>query len=338
VREHRPVTVVPPVPAGLLARWGISSQAALEPATRGSNNRTLLVTDGSRRWVLRISQNLSAGQVRAEHRLLARLRRRALPFALPEPVPDCSGETVAETTAGPASLVRRIAGVRPDLRAGPALERFGAALGHLSTALAGLPLEDAPQDWSGGPLATLPAALGLAELVAELSRAGVGAAPAGLLLASADRAGGWYRRAAAGLGVQIVHGDLGPSNVLVAAGSGRVTGILDFEIAGPDVGIQDLVAALLLSGALTGAGWQSRAAALRRGVVSVRPLAGPEIEAVPELLICRSVGSVLWRAGRWRRGLAGLDDVVARLDELAATVEFVARSGDQLCTLLAADD
>ena len=47
-------------PAGLLARWGIPAEAELARAERGSNNQTFAVAHGGRRWVLRISQNLSA--------------------------------------------------------------------------------------------------------------------------------------------------------------------------------------------------------------------------------------------------------------------------------------
>ena len=57
-------------PGGLLARWGIPADAELAPAERGCNNRTYAVAHRGRRWVLRISQNLSAVQARAEHRLL----------------------------------------------------------------------------------------------------------------------------------------------------------------------------------------------------------------------------------------------------------------------------
>ena len=68
------MTPEPEVLAGMLARWGIPADADLARAERGSNNQTFTVAHRGRRWVLRISQNLSAGQVRAEHRLLGRLR------------------------------------------------------------------------------------------------------------------------------------------------------------------------------------------------------------------------------------------------------------------------
>src|SRR5947199_255722 len=57
------------------------------------------------------------------------------PFGVPGPVAGLGGERVAVTPAGPARLCRWIPGVRPELAADPALERFGRAVGLLSRAL-----------------------------------------------------------------------------------------------------------------------------------------------------------------------------------------------------------
>ncbi len=321
--------------AALLAEWGIGPGAEVTPAARGSNNRTALVSQGDRRWVLRVSQNLSAGQVLAEHRLLARLRVSDLPFAVPEPKPALTGDTVVETAGGPATLCCWIAGVRPDPRGEPALKRIGAGLGGLSAALRNVPLGDAPQRWGDGPLAALPVGVGADQLIAELTAAGASAQEMRLLASSAARADAWYQSAAGDLPVQIVHGDVGPSNVLVDERSGELTGVIDFEIAGADYRVQDLVAALALCGALEGPDWPGRATALMCGFTGVVRLDAAEINAVPELLICRAVGSTLWRAGRWRRGLAEVDEVAQRLHVLAATVRFVSEAGDLMRDLLA---
>jgi Ser/Thr protein kinase RdoA (MazF antagonist) len=73
-----------------------------------------MVTSGHRRWSLRISQNLSLAQVRAEHRLLAQLARAGLPFAVPAPVALPDGDTVADSPGGPVTLCEWIPEVRPD--------------------------------------------------------------------------------------------------------------------------------------------------------------------------------------------------------------------------------
>jgi len=125
---------------------------------RGTNNRTLQMTAGDHRWSLRISQNLTPAQVQAEHRLLARLARAGLSFAVPSPVPLPDGSTVAGTAGGPAALCEWIPGVQPDLSQEAALERSGRDAAELSDALAAVPPQDTPNDWQDGPL---PAARGV---------------------------------------------------------------------------------------------------------------------------------------------------------------------------------
>ena len=139
-----------------------------------------------------------------------------------------------------------------------------------------------------------------------------------------------------GLPAQVVHGDLGASNALVDERTGEVTGVLDFEMAGPDARVQDLLVGLLLSGALAGPGWACRAAALVRGHAAVLPLDQAEIQAVPDLLVLRCVGSVFWRAGRWRRGQATLSDVADRVAVLEAVAAWLAVHRGRLLTVLAA--
>ena len=67
----------------------------------------------------------------------------------------------------------------------------------------------------------------------------------------------------------------------------------------------------------------------------MRSLRPAEIQAVPDLLIGRSVGSVLWRGGRWRRGQASLTEVTERLDRLEQTMRWLDASAEQLLSLIA---
>jgi homoserine kinase type II len=333
--EQDPRVTAPESVSELLPLWGIPDDAELTAPRHGSNNQTFITAGGDRRWVLRISENLSADQVRAEHRLLGQLLRTPLPFHIPEPVATLAGDTVVDFPAGPASVCRWIAGVRPDLASERALERLGIAIGVLSEAMQPLPLDDAPQDWRGGPLSVLRPEPDIEQLSRELHAAGVSHARVALLGAAARQASACWQRAADGLPIQIVHGDLGASNALVDEHTGEVTGLLDFEIAGADFRVQDLVAALLLSGALAAPDWPVRAAALIRGFTSVVRLDQAEIRAVPDLILCRSVGSVLWRANRWRRVQATVADVTGRLQELAATTGWHETSGEQFLSLMA---
>lgn len=319
--------------AKLLARWGIPVGAAVALAERGTNNRTLQVTAGDRRWVLRISQNLTLAQVRAEHRLLARLARAGLPFAVPAPVPLPDGGTVADTPGGPATLCEWIPGVQPDLSQEAALERFGRAVAKLSDALAAVPPQDTPGDWQDGPLQ---AASDVAALARGLTAAGLDAGRAGVLRDGADQAAAAWEGIAGRLPGQVVHADLAPANVLVSPDTGAVTGVLDFEIAGYWIRAIELTVALALSGAAHGPGWPRRAAAVARGGAWGERLTPAELAALPDLIVVRAMGSTLWRAGRWRRGQSSLAEVANRLDVLAEALRWRSAEGGELGHIVAA--
>jgi homoserine kinase type II len=322
--------------AELLPAWRLSAGAELARAGGGSNNQTFLVAQGGRRFVLRISQNLSVAQVQAEQRLLGWLRQADLPFEVPEPVATTEGMTVIETPAGPGTLCRWLPGVRPDLGSEPALERFGRAVGRLGEALQRVPLADAPWDWRGDAFPIrVDGAVGGA-LWRELRAAGVSVEQAALLEAASRRVARWRAGAVGTLPVQVVHGDLAASNVLADPDTGQVTALLDFEIAGATFRVQDFLVALYQSGALGAAQWQRRTAAFLRGHTSVRPLAGAEVDALPELLLSRSLGSALWRAGRWRRGQAPFTEVIDRILRFETTMRWLAASGDELVSLVRA--
>ena len=319
--------------AALLARWGIPAGAAVARTGRGTNNRTFEVTAGDRRWSLRISQNLTPAQVQAEHRLLARLARAGLPFAVPAPVPLPDGSTVAGPPDGPATLCEWIPGVQPDLSQEAPLERFGRAAAELSDALAAVPPQDTPYDWQGGPLQPPPDAAALAR---DLVAAGLDAERAGALRDGADRAVAAWEGIAGRLPAQVVHADLAASNVLVSPDTGAVTGVLDFEMAGYWIRAIELTVALALSGAAHGPGWPRRAAAVARGGAWGERLTAAELAALPDLILVRAVGSTLWRTGRWRRGQSSLAEVASRLDVLAGTLRWRTAGGGELGRIVAA--
>jgi homoserine kinase type II len=319
--------------AKLLAWWGISADAAVARTDRGTNNRTLQVTAGDRRWSLRISQNSTAAQVRAEHRLLARLARAGLPFAVPAPVPLPDGSTVADTPDGPATLCEWIPGVRPDLSQEAALEGLGRAAAELSDALATVPPQDTPHDWQDGPLQAL---ADLAALTRDLTAAGLPAERARVLRDGADRAVPAWEAMAGGLPTQVVHADLAASNVLVSPETGVVSGVLDFEMAGYWIRAIELTVVLALSGAAHGPGWPRRAAAVARGGAWGERLTAAELATLPDLILIRAMGSMLWRADRWRRDQSSLAEVADRVDVLAETLRWRAAEGGELGHIVAA--
>lgn len=300
----------------LLPRWGFPPGTPIAAVQApGTNNRTFLVRHQRQRYGLQISQFLSIAEVRAEHRILRYLRQGCLPLQVPEPITAGDGQTVIETAAGPATVWRWLPGVTPTMDGPAAFGRYGRAAGLLSAALAEVPLDTAIRDWRTDPLWIWPDGLPPGVLCGQLRTAGMSAAQADLIEAAAQRAGQWWP-AAAGLPVQVIHGDLAPSNMLASPETGEVTGLLDFEFAGAGFRVQDLLAALYNSPALGAPDWPRATTAVVRGWVSARRLDATELAALPELLITRSLGSVLWRAAKWRAGLAALSEVTRRAGRL----------------------
>ena len=322
--------------AALLPLWGFPPGTGITPADEpGTNNRTFLVHHGQQRYVLRISGFLSVEEVCAEHRILRRLRQGGLTFQVPEPVAASDGRTVIGTTAGPAAVCRWLPGVRPGMDGEAAFGRFGRAAGLLGAALADVPLADAPRDWRTDPRWVRPDDPPVDVVCGELRSAGMSAEQAELLGAAARRAGRWWP-GADGLPAQVIHGDLAPGNVLADPDTGEVTGLLDFELAGAGFRVQDILAALYNSTALGAPDWPRRTAAFLRGCASVRRLEPAEVTALPELLITRSLGSVLWRAARWRAGLGRFGEVTAHVGRLEATTRWLAANGDGFLSVAAA--
>jgi homoserine kinase type II len=336
IQEDGPVSVDLDFAATLLPLWGFPPGTGIAPAEeQGTNNQTFFVGHGQQRYVLRVSGFLSVENVRAEHRILRRLRQGRLPFQVPEPVAAPDGRTVIGTTAGPASLCRWLPGVHPGMDDEAAFERFGRTAGLLSAALVDVPLADALGDWRTDPRWIRPDDPPVDVLCGELRSAGMSAEQAELLDAAARRVGRWWPQVG-GLPAQVIHGDLAPSNVLADPGTGEVTGLLDFEVAGAGFRVQDILAALYNSTALGTPDWPRCTAAFLRGCASVRRLEPAEVAALPELLIVRSVGSAVWRVARWRAGLGRFGEVIDHVGRLEATTRWLAANGDAFLSVTAA--
>lgn len=128
-------------------------------------------------------------------------------------------------------------------------------------------------------------------------------------------------------------GDPAASNTLADPASGRVTAILDFEFAGTDFRAQDIVVVLYSSGALDGPDWKQRAASLIAGFSSSVRLTESEVRALPAMILWRSVGTVVWRAGRLRRGLDKTALIAERIEDLVHTMNWIEHHGHDLITL-----
>jgi homoserine kinase type II len=299
-----------------LSAWDLPAPVNAHHPDRGTNNLVWLIDDT---YVLRAYQNLEVSRIEAELRLLEALRGvDGLPFAVPVPIASTSGRTVVGTTQGPAVLFPMLPG-RTAQRTDPReVELTGEALGHLDLALAKLPHELAPIDWRGSLDTIHPAVPSVADLCTELECLLPGEDGVRRLRDQTEASDEDYLRLADQLPVQIIHGDLATSNVLIGS-DGQVSAVLDFEVAGLDLRVMDLVAGLSMA-----VDWDEpeRAAeqesAFRSGYQRVVEIDATEEAAIPTLLRRRLIGSTIWRAGRWRLGLSDLDEVRDRLAAIPA--------------------
>lgn len=311
----------------VLAHWDVRADR-VDPAPRGSNNSTRLVTRGNDRFVLRVNTWLDAGQLEVEARLLDRLNDAGLPFRVPCPLPGADGSRRFDTGAGNATLSRFIPGRRPALDTPEAFHRFGTTAGRLAVALAAAPDHALVSDWTGGPMTLVCDAGEVGSLARALADVGIEHSRTGPMVGYAATLLTTWASATGHLPRQLVHGDLAASNSLVDD-AGQTVGVLDFELCGLDARVQDLVVPLVQTTALDRPSWTR---ALVAGWSGAHEFTTPELEAVPKLLEALAFSSLLWRARMWKAGTASLDDVSARLTRFVDMRAWVRAHGGELVT------
>lgn len=291
-----------------LRAWPITPRA-IRRTEHGLNNESYFVDADEGRFVARIYRNTAEpARVRDEHDLLARLALQELPFEVPAPLPAEGGDTLAvlESPDGPrlAALFPRIPGEPaaldvPNARlAGRALAQLDAALGRL----------DRPVRPPGTIRDVHPLVPDPVEALDELDLGDQYEGARRLLedVASAHDA------LAGSLPRQVVHGDFAFINVLVQGG--KVTGMLDFEFAGPDIRAADLATALYITTvrADDARRW-SVIEALTAGYRHSLPLDPLEVAAIPELMRRRSAFGLIHWIGRHRQGIAPRQEPLDRI-------------------------
>ncbi|TWE13035.1 phosphotransferase [Rudaeicoccus suwonensis] len=290
-----------------LSPWGMTSRAPAIGPPHGTNNTVRLVAAGGIDYVWRRCDNLDAGQVRREQRLLEWLSRQGLDFKVPLALPTTDGACFAVDGSAPVTLHRLIPGRKPS-RGIHEIEAVARAFGQLWATLASAPRGLGVHDWDGRSIVSTHEHAGnLADVVASAQR-------------EVDTS--WFVRqmeldehltdALAALPGQVTHGDVATSNALI--NDGVITGLLDFEIAGWDARVNDVVTGLCTC---VDDPWEDGFEAQKQAFVTAfdtaDQLRDDELALVPELVMRRCAGSVIWRIGRWRQGLDPWSAVLNRM-------------------------
>ncbi|HKT40213.1 MAG TPA: phosphotransferase, partial [Ktedonobacterales bacterium] len=234
--------------AALEQTWDLPGPWRISELAQGTNNLVRRVEAPTGQYVLRIySNHTDPGRLRFEHTVLNALRADGLPFAVPAPLPTCTGELFTRITSEEgealATLTPLIPGQYPDRANLEQATAAGETLALLDNALAqmALPDPDASVSWrSYGDLAHCHPLV--PDPPAEIRELPLAEDASQRLLKSYDGLMARIPEVYASLPQQLAHEDYGPDNILMEGQ--RVTGVLDFEFCARDLRVMDLTVAL----------------------------------------------------------------------------------------------
>jgi len=309
----------------ILDAWGLPRPRVTSRAEGGYQNTTLFVTCAAGEFVLRLYSNVvDPARQRFEHELLGRLASAELSFAVPRPLPSDDGDTLRVVDGRLAVLFARIPGETLAKDGGPYVGRAAAALAELDIALGALrEFEHRPPIFDGDLTRVHLLADDLDEAVAE---AGLEPDFRNALRGGLERTAELAVPLYASLPQQVTHGDFAFGNTLVR--NGRVTGLIDFEVAGIDVRAMDMAVGLYRFPAYEDSLGQCDI--FGQGYSTVLPLDPTEIAAIPALLELRAGVSLLHWIGRMRAGLATIEEVRPRARRALLTYDWVQDHGEEL--------
>lgn len=289
--------------AAAFAAYGLEPPVTwFDLAEHGSNNTVRGLHTGAGSFVLKTYDAVAGREpLLYEHRLLAWLGERGLPFAVAGAVATRDGDTLVQGGNGWQALFPLLPGSQPDEGNLVHVQAFGAALGELHRVLVAYPHDTRPGMWSydelgrvhprlPDPFALRPETIGLP------------------LTPALDELCAWWRKELAGLRSfideryrtlprQVIHGDYCPSNTLFVGD--KLSAMLDFEFAVPGARAMDVASGFQwsLRPWLRAPNWEL-ARAFWSGYTSQVRLLADEIKALPELMRLRNVASGVWWLGR----------------------------------------
>ncbi len=324
----------------LLEQWALPPPYTTRQLVGGLNNVVLavLVGDGQR-YVLRVAHGAAAfDQARATSAILHALGHLTLPFALPIPIATPTGDDslrcLDDGHAAVAVLSPYLPGTLPPMDDIPVTTAAGVALATLDRALATITLDGGAtpaRPTYGAMVFQTPAVPDPYRMLTELPIPPEEHHSAAEILAMlATSIPALY----ATLPQQLIHGDFDESNCLVEAN--HIAAILDFEFCAPDLRALDLIPPLCWWPGQrygTGTEWPILEAFVA-GYASVLTPTPDEVAALPTLMALRDAASLVYRAARWRQGLAQPEQVVRSLRGLLRRAEWMSDHRQQFLEML----
>jgi homoserine kinase type II len=299
------------------ANWDLSDVVECDVLRGGLNNRAWRIVTTRGGFSLRVYQNISEPRgLELEHRVLAGLAERPLPFRVPAPLATRDGRTWAQLDSDRlvlTSLAAVIPGEHPELGDLGVMGALGEALGVLDAALAELCTD--PLEVMGPHLDS--------SWETDLAALELGDVDTVRLRALGEELNARVPPLYTELPVQVVHNDFVGSNTLML--DGRVSGILDFEFASVDLRVFDLASAVgevcLLPALDRGLDVWPRLEYFARGFARSVHLVRDELQVIPLLIRDRAlVVSAHWLR-RWRDGSSDSGVVAQRQVERAVRID-----------------
>ena len=234
----------------LLEHYDLTPPITEFPLSQGVNNTIVGIRTGNGDYALKhfnAPHNLEGLQY--EHDLLTWLATQPLSFAVPAPIQTKSGHTLYQDENGHHILMPLLQGQCPDHKDPIQIQAVGAALGELHTTLNTYPTTPRPHAVPFSNLKNIHPHVPNPETLT----------PKDLKWQStpkSDKLCGWWREEVASLNTfltdtyptlptQVIHGDIAPSNTLYH--NNKISAVLDFEFAGPDVRIIDVASGFKFS-------------------------------------------------------------------------------------------
>lgn len=311
--------------------WPVPTPLRISRTVRGTNNRSYIVMCSDRTYFLKSYHNApDPGRCAFEHRITAAIAAQHPPFAVPQMILSRSGEThvlqggryYALSTFIPGSVARY---GDPDDAAS-----CGRALAELHAALAQVhpDFQDGDEPGLGDLAAVHPLVPDPERAMGEaIGEARLAAATTSILATIQPRCAA----AAADWPLTWIHWDFYPSNVLMEAG--RVTGIVDFEFAGPGYRAMDVAIGLYAFAFGQPDVW-TLVERFASGYLSMLELSPEEIEAIPILILSREARSLTHWTGRFRQGLTDQPGIERRARQLIDLATFLDQHGPELVARL----